>query len=62
VIWVFRNPTETLAIGPTFWKYSKSVISVPEPGTLSLFGAGVIALGLMRRRKLLPRSSHDIAA
>jgi hypothetical protein len=31
-------------------RWSVRVASVPEPGTLSLFAAGLIALGVMRRR------------
>ncbi len=34
------------------WTYtSRPVDSVPEPGTLALFGLGLVAIGLFRRRR-----------
>jgi len=33
------------------WAIATKVTSIPEPGTLSLFGAGLLALGFLRRRR-----------
>ena len=38
---------------------STAPASVPEPITLSLFGAGLFGLGMARRRTARPAASHD---
>ena len=40
---------------------STSGTPVPEPGMLGLFGAALLGLGLMRRRKVLPARSAALA-
>ena len=37
--------------GADLWTYSERSISVPEPGTLALFGLGLAAMGFTRRRR-----------
>jgi len=39
-----------------FIAYEGAIVSVPEPGTLVLFGLGLAGVGFVRRRKRLPNS------
>jgi hypothetical protein len=40
-----------LAYGPVQWSVRGAGTAVPEPGTLALFGLGILGLGFVRRRR-----------
>jgi len=40
-----------LAYGPVQWSVRGASTAVPEPGTLALFGLGILGLGFVRRRR-----------
>ena len=46
------NRIEFVSNGYAFETDNHAVANVPEPGTLALFGAGLLAAGFMRRRRL----------
>jgi hypothetical protein len=47
----FANTVDTLWISPaSVTRTDLSQVSVPEPGTLALFGAGLLGAGFLRRR------------
>ena len=49
--WVFRGEGVQLSTGTFSWSYSITSVSVPEPGTLALFGLGLAGLGFVRLRR-----------
>jgi len=47
---IAADPGAAWVFGPTFWAADDTGV-VPEPGTLALFGLGLVAIGFAKRRK-----------
>lgn len=57
--WTGDNRNTNIAFGEVTLTVHGNIdkpVSVPEPGTLALFGIGLAGIGLARRRKSVPRS------